>query len=106
LLKYALGATLAASIAFGVVAARGEASHVPDARVVVVQPGTLIQIGGIDLSCRVFRRDPTHREIGPLMYCYRTSAPKTSRGFGVSMWHYFLSDSTGKFRIYRVGRSP
>jgi len=24
----------------------------------------------------------------------------------VSMWHYFLSDSTGKFRIYRVGRSP
>ena len=106
LIKYALVTALAASIPFGFAAARGEASHPIDARLVVVQPGVLIQVGGIDLSCRVYRHDPTHREVGPLMYCYRTSAPRKSRGFGASMWHFFITSFNDKYRGFRVGRSP
>ena len=106
LLKYTLVAALAAGIVTGLAAARVKPSHPVDARVVVVQPGVLIQVRGIDLSCRIYRHDPNRAEVGPLMYCQRTSAPRISRGIGVSMWHYFVSDSTGKFRIYRVGRSP
>jgi hypothetical protein len=106
LLKYALVAALAAGVTFGFAAARTEASHPADARLVVVQPGVLVQVRGIDLSCRVYRHDPRHSEIGPLMYCDRTSAPRQSRGIGASMWHYFVSESTGRFRMYRVARSP
>ena len=106
LLKYTLVAALTASVAFGLAAARGQASHAPDARVVVVQPGVLIQVRGIDLSCHVYRHDPRRQELGPVMYCDRTSAPRESRGIGASMWHYFVSESTGRFRMFRVGRSP
>ena len=60
----------------------------------------------IDLSCSMYRHDPHHHEVGPLMYCNRTSAPRSSRGFGVSMWHYFVSSGSGKLRVLRVTRSP
>lgn len=106
LLKYVLVAALAVSVAFGFTAARGQASHGVDARLVVVQPGVLIQVRGIDLTCRVWRRDPRHQEIGPLMYCDRTSASRKSRGIGASMWHYFISQGNGKLRVIRVTRSP
>ena len=106
LLKYVLVAAFAASAAFGVTATRGEASHPVDARLVVVQPGVLVQVPGIDLSCSVYRHDPHHHEVGPLMYCNRTSAPGSSRGIGVSMWHYFVSSGSGKLRVLRVTRSP
>lgn len=106
LLKYLLVAALAASVAFGAAAARGQAGHPVDARLVVVQPGVLVQVRGIDLSCRVYQHDPTHQEVGPLMYCYRTSAPRSSRALGVSMWHYFISQGNGKLRALRVTRSP
>lgn len=106
LLKYAFVAALAASIAFGIAAGRGRASHPVDARIVVVGPGTLVQVRGIDLTCRVFQRDPRHQEVGPLLYCDRTSAPRKSRAFGASMWHYFVSQSNGRLRVLRVTRSP
>ena len=106
LLKYVLVAAFAASAAFGVTASRGEASHPVDARLLVVQPGVLVQVPGIDLSCSVYRHDPHHHEVGPLMYCNRTSAPGSSRGIGVSMWHYFVSSGNGKLRVLRVTRSP
>jgi hypothetical protein len=64
LLKYVLVAVLAASAAFGVTATRGEASHRVDARLVVVQPGVLVQVPGIDLSCSVYRHDPHHTKSG------------------------------------------
>jgi hypothetical protein len=107
LLTYPLVAALAASIAVGIAAARGQASHPPvDANVVVVGPGAFLQVRGIDLSCRVFRHDPRRQEIGPLMYCNRTSAPKKSRAIGASMWHYFISQGNGRLRVLRVTRSP
>ena len=106
LLKYVLVAAFAASAAFGIAATRGEASHPADARLVVVQPGVLVQVPGVDLSCSVYRHDPRHHEVGPLMYCNRTSAPVSSRGIGVSMWHYFVSSGSGKLRVLRVTRSP
>ena len=40
------------------------------------------------------------------MYCNRTSAPRSSRGFGVSMWHYFYASSPNKKRMFPIGRSP
>jgi hypothetical protein len=101
-----LVASFAVSGALGLAAARGDASHPVDARVVVVRPGVLIQVQGIDLSCRIYPHDPRHQEVGPLMYCNRTSAPRASRGFGVSMWHYFVSQAGGKLRQLRVTRSP
>lgn len=106
LLKYLLVIALAASVAFGFTAARGQASHPVDARLVVVEPGVLIEVRGIDLSCRVYLRDPRHQEIGPVMYCDRTSAPRKSRGIGASMWHYFISQGNGRLRALRVTRSP
>ena len=114
LLKYALVAAFAASVAFA--PARGEASQPPasqppasqppDTRVLVARPGDLIQVLGIDLSCRVYRHDPAHQEIGPLMYCYRTSAPKVSHGLGASMWNYFITPANDRYRVVRVSRSP
>jgi hypothetical protein len=109
LFKYALVAAFAASIAFA--PARGEASQAPasqppDTRVLVARPGDLIQVLGIDLSCRVYRHDPVHQEIGPLMYCYRTSAPKVSHGLGASMWNYFITPANDRYRVVRVSRSP
>ena len=106
LLKYALVVALAASVVFGAAAARGGASQPPDARVVFVGPGASIEVRGIDLTCHVYRRDPRRQEIGPLMYCSRTSAPHASRGFGASMWHYFYANSPNKNRMFPVGRSP
>jgi len=106
LLRFALAATLAACVVFGVAASRGQAGHPVDARVVVVEPGVLIQVRGIDLSCRVYRHDPRHQEVGPLMFCTRTTAPRSSRAFGASMWHYFVSQGNGKLRVIRVTRSP
>ena len=106
LLKYALIVALAVSVVLGTAAARGGAKPPLDTRVVVVQPGASIKVQGIDLTCHVYRRDPRHREIGPLMYCNRSSAPRSSRGIGVSMWHYFYADSPDKNRMFPVGRSP
>ena len=109
LLKYALVAAFAASVAFA--PARSDASQrpksqPPDTRVVVARPGDLLQVLGVDLSCRVYRHDPAHQEIGPLMYCDRTSAPKVSHGLGVSKWNYFISPGNDKYRTFRVSRSP
>jgi hypothetical protein len=74
--------------------------------VLVARPGDIIEVLGIDLTCRVYRHDPAHQEIGPLMYCDRTSAPKVSHGMGASMWNYFVSPTNGKYRQFRVSRSP
>jgi hypothetical protein len=40
------------------------------------------------------------------MFCTRTTAPRSSRAFGASMWHYFVSQGNGKLRVIRVTRSP
>ena len=106
LLKCALTVALAASVVFGTAAARGGAKPSLDTRVVFVAPGASIQVQGIDLTCHVYRRDPRSQEIGPLMYCNRTSAPRSSQGFGASMWHYFYANSANKKRMFPVGRSP
>jgi len=106
LVKYALIVALAASVVFGTAAARGGAKPPLDTRVVFVGPGASFQVQGIDLTCHVYRRDPRRQEIGPLMYCSRTSAPRSSRGFGASMWHYFYANSPNKNRMFPVGRSP
>jgi hypothetical protein len=105
LVKYTLIAALAASVVFGTAAARGEAPPV-DTRVVVVGPGTSIQFLGIDLTCHVYRRDPRRQEVGPVLYCARTSAPRSSRGVGASMWHFFYAESGDKNRMFVVTRSP
>ena len=106
LLKYALIVALGASIVFGTAAARGGAKPPLDTRVVFVGPGATIEVQGIDLTCHVYRRDPRRHEVGPLMYCSRTSAPRSSRGIGASMWHFFYAESTDKNRMFPVGRSP
>ena len=106
LLRYALVVALAASIV-GTAAARGGASQSPsDTRVVFLGPGASFQVQGIDLTCHVYRKDPHRQEIGPLMFCNRTSAPRASRGFGASMWHFFYANSPNKNRMFPVGRSP
>src|SRR5262245_39153609 len=106
LLKYALVVALAASVAIGTAAAGGGANPQLDTRTVFVGPGASIQVEGIDLTCHVYRKDPHHREVGPLMYCNRTSAPRASRGIGASMWHFFYATSRDKNRMFPVGRSP
>ena len=106
LLKYALIVALAASVVFGTAAARGGASPPVDTRVVVVGPGASIQVLGIDLTCHVYRRDPRRQEVGPVLYCARTSAPRSSRGVGASMWHFFYAESGDKNRMFVVTRSP
>ena len=106
LLKYALIVALAAGVVFGTAAARGGAKPPLDTRVVFVGPGASVQVQGIDLTCHVYRRDPRRREIGPLMYCNRTSAPRSSRGIGASMWHFFYADRIDKNRMFSVGRTP
>jgi hypothetical protein len=106
LLKYPLIVALAAGVLVGTAAARGGAKPPLDSRVVFVGPGATVQVQGIDLTCHVYRRDPRRKELGPLMYCNRTSAPHSSRGIGASMWHFFYADRSGKNRVFPVGRSP
>ena len=107
LLKYVLVAAFAASAAFGVTATRGEASHPVDARLVVVQPGVLVQVPGIDLSpAACIDTTLITTKSGHSCTATRTSAPRSSRGIGVSMWHYFVSSGGGKLRVLRVTRSP
>src|SRR5262249_19092460 len=106
LLKYALIVALAATVVVGTAAARGGAGEPPDTRTVFLGPGASFQVQGIDLTCHVFRRDPRRQEIGPIMYCNRTGAPHSSRGFGASMWHFFYANSPNKPRMFPVGRSP
>jgi hypothetical protein len=78
-------------------------------RYVTARVGDSIYVPAVDLYCAVWRSDPDHHEVGPFLYCNRSSASnqgEKSRAIGASRYHYLITNATGQYQSYRVSRSP
>jgi hypothetical protein len=103
-------ALLTAAVCFAVTATTGFASQDTASRhLPAVKIGDDLTIPSLDLYCAVYRTDPDHLEVGPILYCNRNSADSqhaNSRGFGASRFHIFVSTANGNANGYTVTRSP
>jgi hypothetical protein len=97
--------TLAATVSGGVLASTGSSkTHYLYAHI-----GDTITIPAVDLYCTVNATDLEHHDPGPLVYCDRNSAisqRSSSRGVGISRYHYYVSTESESYIQARFPRSP
>lgn len=99
-------AVVAALLSAVLFAVTGKASTA-SGRFLTANPGDFVKFNGLDLSCKVFASDPDHHEAGPVLFCGRNSVRGGgSRSVSISRYHIGVSDESGNYVIYQVGRTP
>lgn len=108
MLRYGLVATVAALATTAVLWTAGAfaSSDQRQAKTVTIRPGQAATFVGVDLFCHIEASDPDHHETGPIFFCTRNSATGHSRSIGGSKYHFYVSDESGNYIVYRVARTP
>jgi hypothetical protein len=105
-LRYIATAVVASAASFVIAAATGWGHGNRTTRFLNARPGDTVTFIGLDLGCSFFRSDPDHHEVGPLLYCDRTSEAGNSRGMGASKYHLYLTTEPPSRRIFVANRAP